>query len=148
MKRALLIIAAVLFILGISKLSFAMMCGEHGGHKTIAQTETGTQTQTEKATEAVPKEAVNVGNKICPVSGEKIVEKMKAAYEYEGKIYNFCCPMCIDEFKKDPQKYIKKVGEELKTESKEREMQQKTQAEHETESVGDKDVYRGHHRHH
>jgi len=43
---------------------------------------------------------------------------MKATYEYEGKIYNFCCPMCIDEFKKDPQKYIKKVNEELQAESK------------------------------
>ena len=59
----------------------------------------------------------NVGNKICPVSGEEIAHgKMKpAAYEYEGKIYNFCCAGCIDEFKKDPQRYIKKVDEELKT---------------------------------
>ncbi|MCM8796679.1 MAG: YHS domain-containing protein [Candidatus Omnitrophica bacterium] len=45
---------------------------------------------------------------------------MKATYEYEGKIYNFCCEMCVEEFKKDPQKYIKKVGEELKAESKEK----------------------------
>jgi len=54
----------------------------------------------------------NVDNKICPVTGEKIDEKIKATYEYEGRIYNFCCVMCIDEFKKDPQKYIKKVEEE------------------------------------
>jgi len=60
-------------------------------------------------------EAVNVGNKICPVSGEKIDEKMKATCEYEGKIYNFCCPMCIEEFKKDPKEYIKKVEEEQKS---------------------------------
>lgn len=54
----------------------------------------------------------DVGNKICPVSGDKINEKMKATYEYEGKIYNLCCPMCIDEFKKDPAKYITKTEEE------------------------------------
>jgi len=36
------------------------------------------------------KDIVDVGNKICPVSGEKIDEKMKATYEYEGKVYNFC----------------------------------------------------------
>jgi YHS domain-containing protein len=59
------------------------------------------------------KEAANVGNKICPVSGEK----MKATYEHEEKIYNFCCPMCIEEFKKGPEKYIKKVEEELKSKS-------------------------------
>lgn len=60
-------------------------------------------------------QAVNAGNKICPVSGEKIdAAAMKpATYEYKGKIYNFCCEMCIDEFKKDPEKYIKKVEEEL-----------------------------------
>lgn len=65
------------------------------------------------------KSEVNVGNKICPVSGEKIDEKFKATYEYQGKVYNFCCPMCIDEFKKDPEKYIKKVEEELGTVKKE-----------------------------
>lgn len=63
--------------------------------------------------------AVNVGNKICPVTGEKISEKTKATYEYQGKIYNFCCPACIDEFKKNPEKYIEKVKEELKGQSNE-----------------------------
>lgn len=50
--------------------------------------------------------------------GEKIEEAMKVTYEYEGKVYNFCCAMCIDEFKKDPQKYIKKVEEEMQKEQK------------------------------
>ena len=59
--------------------------------------------------QVVQKEAVNVGNKICPVLGEKIDEGLKATYEYKGKIYNFCCAMCIEEFKKDPEKYIKKI---------------------------------------
>lgn len=60
--------------------------------------------------------AVNVGNKICPVTGDKV--DGKTTYEYQGKIYNFCCPACIDEFKKDPGKYIKKVEEELKSQPK------------------------------
>jgi YHS domain-containing protein len=58
---------------------------------------------------------VEVGNMVCPVSGGKINEETKATYEYEGRVYNFCCAMCIDEFKKDPAKYIKKVEEELQT---------------------------------
>ena len=62
------------------------------------------------------KKAVAAGNKICPVSGEAIDEKLKATYEYEGKTYNFCCAMCIDDFKKDPQKYIKKVEEQKQKE--------------------------------
>ena len=68
----------------------------------------------EAATKQETVKAQDAGNKICPVTGEKIDEKTKATYEYEGKIYNFCCPVCIEEFKKDPGKYIKKVEEELK----------------------------------
>ena len=57
-------------------------------------------------------EVLDVGNKICPVSGEKIGTMGEGvAYEYEGKVYHFCCPMCIKDFKKDPQKYIKILEE-------------------------------------
>lgn len=69
--------------------------------------------------------AVDVGNKICPVSGEKIDENLKATYEYEGKIYNFCCAMCVDAFKKDPQTYIKKVEAELQAKDKDQPSQPK-----------------------
>ena len=67
----------------------------------------------ETKTEQVNK-AESAGNKSCPVSFEKIDEKTKVTYEYKGRIYDFCCPGCIDEFKKDPEKYIeemKKTGE-------------------------------------
>jgi len=64
-----------------------------------------------EATQAV-QGTENAGNKICPVTGEEIDEKYKATYEYKGKIYNFCCENCVEVFKKDPQKYIKKTEEE------------------------------------
>lgn len=105
-RRILLVLSAVTFLLGVNKLSFAQAHTEH---------EHGV---TEAGKAAVSEEAVNVENKICPVSGEKIEEKTKATYEYQGKIYNFCCPMCIDIFKKDPGKYIKKVEEELQAGAK------------------------------
>ena len=54
----------------------------------------------------------DAGNKFCPVRGEKIDEKTKVTYEYEGKTYNFCCAFCVDEFKRDPQKYLKKMEEQ------------------------------------
>jgi len=63
----------------------------------------------EPADSGVIKKAVNAGNVVCPVTDERIDENTKATYEYQGKIYNFCCPMCIDTFKSDPQKYIKKI---------------------------------------
>ena len=99
-----------LIILGLavfSSVAFAMSCGadmSYEGHDKAPQAESA---------------AVDAGNKICPVSGEQIDKdvgegfKPSPTYEYEGKIYNFCCAGCIDEFKKEPQKYIDKVNQEL-----------------------------------
>ncbi len=117
-KKIFMILIAGMFILGVGRLSFAMQCGEHDSHQKIAQLHSGHElAAADVATEVTSKEAVNIGNKICPVSGEKIDEKLKATYEYKGKIYNFCCEMCIDSFKGDPEKYIKKVEEELQIKS-------------------------------
>lgn len=112
-KRASMLLISMMFIFGISKLSFAMMCGDHSGTQQLAQAHSEHEHGTAEATkDTATKEVVNVGNKICSVSGEKIDEKTKVTYEYEGKIYNFCCASCVDDFKKDPKKYIKKMEEE------------------------------------
>jgi len=129
-KRVLIVLIAGIFIFGMN-ISFAMICGsegEHSNQKYLAQAHTEHEHGvTETSKEPVSAEAINVGNKICPVSGEKIEEKTKTTYEYEGKIYNFCCTACIKDFKNDPQKYIKEVEQELQAESKE----QAEQKEHE-----------------
>jgi cytochrome c oxidase subunit II len=44
---------------------------------------------------------------ICPVMGGAATKEY--FHEYQGKTYYFCCPSCIEEFKKDPEKYISKV---------------------------------------
>jgi YHS domain-containing protein len=51
------------------------------------------------------------GNKICPVSGEKINQESKAVYGYKSKIYNLCCSACIEKFRDNPEKYVKIVEE-------------------------------------
>lgn len=58
-------------------------------------------------------DAVNVGNKFCPISGEEIgkggMADQKTSIEYKGKVYNLCCPMCKKDFIKDPEAAIKKM---------------------------------------
>ncbi len=72
-------------------------------NKALAASQT-TQSRTEAPS------ALNVGNATCPVSGEKIGTMGEAAhYEYQGKIYNLCCPMCAKDFAKDPEQYSKKA---------------------------------------
>lgn len=46
---------------------------------------------------------VDVGNKICPVSGQAV--DGKTFTEYNGKRYGFCCAMCPATFAGDPEKY-------------------------------------------
>jgi len=60
------------------------------------------------------KDAIEVGNKICPVSKQPVDEMGEPVqYEYKGKIYNFCCKMCLKDFKKDPEKFSKIAEEEV-----------------------------------
>lgn len=44
-----------------------------------------------------------VNNKVCPVSGDPV--DGKHFFEYSGKRYGLCCPMCAATFEKDPAKY-------------------------------------------
>lgn len=88
-----------LVVLFISSPTFVQAHGEH---------QHGIEEEEEvEATEE--KDLVEVGNKICPVSGEEIKKEEAFKYEYEGKIYNLCCKMCLKDFKKDPEKYIEKL---------------------------------------
>ena len=60
-------------------------------------------------------QAVEVGNKICPVSGNKVGEMAPPVkIEYNGKVYNLCCSMCVKTFKSDPEKYSKVAEDEVK----------------------------------
>ena len=61
-------------------------------------------------------ELPNVGNAICPVSGEFISdvgEGEGVQIEHKGKIYNVCCKFCAKDFKKDPEKFIKIIENNL-----------------------------------
>ena len=48
-------------------------------------------------------------NKKCPVGGEDVDPKGKTVV-YKGKTVGFCCDECIEDFKKNPDKYAKELG--------------------------------------
>ena len=69
------------------------------------------------ATDEDIKNLPNVGNKLCPVSGNPVDDgSMGEAvkYVYNGKIYNLCCQMCVKDFKKSPEKYSAVAQKEVK----------------------------------
>jgi len=66
----------------------------------------------EPAQPSVPTEsnvaaAADTQQTICPVMGNPINKDIFV--EYEGRKVYFCCPACIEEFNKDPGKYIPKL---------------------------------------
>lgn len=54
----------------------------------------------------------------CPVCGpEDEMEAMAFSYKYNGKKYSFCSMDCMKEFKKDPEQYLKKMGEDVSSDA-------------------------------
>jgi YHS domain-containing protein len=47
---------------------------------------------------------------VCPVLGGNVDKNVYA--DYKGKRIYFCCKGCDAEFKKDPEKYMKKLQDE------------------------------------
>ena len=61
----------------------------------------------DKKSEDSTASTVATGQKTCPVMGGKIDTKVYA--DHEGRRVYFCCPGCIDKFKKSPAKYLAKL---------------------------------------
>lgn len=56
---------------------------------------------------------LNVGNKVCPVSGDAIGSMGEGGtVEHNGKMYHLCCDMCSKDFKAAPEKYSKIAEDE------------------------------------
>ena len=105
-----IIVLCVMAVLIHSGIVLVAEAGDHPGHK-------GSMAEHNKVEEK--SKAVNVGNIICPVSGEN-VEDMGGGIEreYKGEIYNLCCPGCVDIFKKNPIKYSKIAEESAESKHK------------------------------
>ena len=119
MKSAIIVLVMAILISFSGYVFAGEVTNEKMGSMMLDQKET---TKTSKA--------IEVGNKICPVSGDKVPLPWKKGdmgaeavkYEYNGKIYTLCCPMCIKDFKKNPEKYSKIAEDEV---AKEKMMEQK-----------------------
>lgn len=70
------------------------------------------------------KKSVNAGNTVCPVMGTKVIPGKSLTVEYAGKLYNVCCPVCVKEFKKNPEKYAAIAEEQVKERQPVKEMKQ------------------------
>lgn len=129
LKKMTVVLIAVAGVIGVNGFSFSALSGEEKMHREIyqqvAHAEHKKEAGAEKAKAPVEeKKTEDAVNTICPISGEKIDETAKFTYEYKGKVYALCCQVCLEEFKKDPEKYIEKMEKE-KTEGSKQEQSHK-----------------------
>jgi YHS domain-containing protein len=91
-----------------SILSLAMLAGVTAFVSAEDKTPATSQPATAPATtEAAP--ANGAINKFCAVETDNKIDPKGKTYTYNGKVIGFCCPDCIDDFKKDPEKYMAKL---------------------------------------
>jgi len=58
----------------------------------------------------LPSASLATDQATCPVMGGLINKNIYA--DYQGNRVYFCCPPCLKEFKKNPDKYVKKMKEQ------------------------------------
>ena len=62
----------------------------------------------EEAKAAIATAKTKAEQTLCPImDGEKINKDIST--EYKGQKVYFCCAMCIDKFKKEPEKFLSKL---------------------------------------
>ena len=91
MKKLIVVMMAGFIGMQMSGKGIVLAADGHDHGATTGQAVTGATAQEE----------------LCPVTGEAVDQKL--SYTYKGKVYHFCCASCIADFKKDPEKYIKKM---------------------------------------
>lgn len=63
------------------------------------------------AAAVIPPGEAKVGDRtVCLISDEEfVVTAASPKVEHEGKTYYFCCPGCDSDFRKSPEKYLRKI---------------------------------------
>jgi YHS domain-containing protein len=72
----------------------------------------GCKKETPQPAPKAPAAATEIAQKLCPVMGDPINPEIYV--DYQGRRIYFCCSMCPETFKKDPEKYLKKLDEQMK----------------------------------
>lgn len=116
MYRTKYLVPASFVVLLAAVSLLATGCGKEeptGPTSTPAGTTAPSKTPATPPAKAADAEAVQITQKLCPVMGGEIDKSIYT--DYEGRRVYFCCEMCVDTFKNDPAKYLKKLDEQMKS---------------------------------
>ena len=100
-----MIATVVMFTLVIGSVSLAAKGDKKRARREQKQEQPTTTTA--PATQAAA--AAKPINKNCAVEQDNPIDAKGGTYVYKGQTIGFCCPDCIKDFKKDPEKYMKTI---------------------------------------
>lgn len=102
----------IVSLIGFSFTSFGtegLTEKNHDAHKHHAQQQDDKHQGHMMEKTHVEEDLAAISQKTCPVMGGEISKEYY--YDHKGKRVYFCCENCIEEFKKEPEKYLKKLEE-------------------------------------
>jgi YHS domain-containing protein len=106
-------LSSLLTLTALVSLSLTGCAGgghDHHDDRSHQHASTAATSGAASAAVATPEQVAAYPLATCVVSGEKLDEHGKPVnYMYNGRLVRFCCNDCIDEFKKDPAKYLQKI---------------------------------------
>ena len=89
-----------------SILSLALLAGVAAFVSAEDTTQPASQPSSEPATTQSAAAENGAVNQYCAIEKDNKIDPKGKTYVYNGKTIGFCCPDCIDEFKKNPEKYM------------------------------------------
>ncbi|MCC6579265.1 MAG: hypothetical protein IT440_02405 [Phycisphaeraceae bacterium] len=93
------------------KLKHLLSIGSLTAAMTLGAVALGEEAKPAPATQPYPLNVCIVSDEELGTMGDPVV------LQYEGREIRFCCEHCVPDFKKDPQKYLKKLAEAKKASS-------------------------------
>ena len=114
MRKTALFVFVIIFGVSFSTLVLAQQKEKKADSKTTKVDTNNTDPQFNEVVSV--KEGTPV-NSVCPVSGEELGDDMQLI-KYHGEIIGVCCKKCLAKIKADPDKYLKRLKIDSKSEQK------------------------------
>lgn len=108
MKNFWLYFRLITLVVFMSSFCISHLSAEYESKKQASKdSESYAKDSDEKDKASKKDEPLELKNKLCPVDFKKITPDARHPYAYKDKIYYFHSLQCIEEFKKDPEGYLK-----------------------------------------
>lgn len=114
MKRAGLVIFTLFLAAGLSFTTFAQQKEKKEKTET---TKTEVKKQDPDFNKVIQVKEGTPVNSVCPVSGEELDEDQQLI-KYKGEIIAVCCKKCLKKIEADPEKYMKRLKRNDKSDNK------------------------------